>query len=42
MGHALGLGHVTDPAAIMYRNNSGTGLATTAADLTELHRVCGF
>ena len=42
MGHALGLAHVTDPEAIMYRNNSGTGLSATAADLAELNRVCGF
>ena len=40
MGHALGLGHVADPTAIMYKVNQGTNLAATPADLAELDAVC--
>jgi hypothetical protein len=40
MGHALGMSHVSDPAAIMYKVNSGTSLQATAADIVELDRVC--
>ncbi len=40
MGHALGLEHVPDSKAIMYKINSGTNLAVTAADMSELNRVC--
>lgn len=40
MGHALGLEHVEDSAAIMYKVNRTEILKTTAADITELNRVC--
>jgi hypothetical protein len=40
MGHALGLEHVDDTQAIMYKTNIGKGLAATKADIDELNRVC--
>ncbi len=40
MGHALGLEHVADSAAIMYKINNGTNLKATAADIAELNVVC--
>lgn len=40
LGHALGLAHVEDPKAIMYRLNQGTNEAPTAADIAELKSVC--
>jgi hypothetical protein len=40
MGHALGLEHVADSNAIMYKINNGTTLKATAADITELDRAC--
>lgn len=40
MGHALGLEHVADSAAIMYKINNSTTLKASAADITELNRVC--
>lgn len=39
-GHALGLGHVEDPEAIMYSYNLGTDVALTADDISELTRTC--
>jgi hypothetical protein len=39
-GHSLGLGHVSDPQAIMYAVNTGTSLAPNAADLAELAKAC--
>lgn len=41
-GHALGLNHVSDPKAVMYKYNEGTNDRLTAADLGELRRVCGL
>lgn len=41
-GHALGLGHVSDPKAIMYTYNSGINEKLTQADVDELKTVCGI
>ncbi len=40
LGHALGLDHVADPKAIMYRLNEGTNQTLTDDDIKELDRVC--
>jgi len=40
MGHALGLEHVEDKVAIMYKINRGKSLKATTADIEELERVC--
>ena len=40
MGHALGLGHVDDPDAVMYRLNSSANEKLTMDDLQELRSVC--
>ncbi len=40
LGHALGMNHVDDSAAIMYRLNSSTNEMLTDADIQELMRVC--
>ncbi|MDP3956695.1 MAG: matrixin family metalloprotease [bacterium] len=42
LGHALGLPHVADPKAIMYRLNSSTNEKLTAADLSALKARCGL
>ncbi len=39
-GHALGLEHVADPEAIMYRLNQGTKSELVGADVAELHAAC--
>ena len=40
LGHALGLDHVADKQAIMYKVNHGTSLQVTGDDLLELNKVC--
>lgn len=42
LGHALGLGHVEDPKAIMYRLNESLNEKLTGADIAELNASCGF
>ncbi len=41
LGHALGLDHVEDKDAIMYRLNQSSNDRMRPADLDELERVCG-
>lgn len=40
LGHALGLDHVEDAKAIMYKLNQGEGLLLTGADLEALKAIC--
>ena len=40
LGHALGLEHVDDKAAIMYHLSSGVGLNLTPKDLANLETLC--
>lgn len=43
LGHAISLGHVDDPEAVMYylMDGQGTELTLTQPDLAEFARVCG-
>lgn len=40
LGHALGLDHVENPEAIMYRLNTNTTGEITSDDIMELNKVC--
>lgn len=41
-GHALGLNHVNDPEAIMYKINNGKDLTLTSDDRIALKVLCGI
>lgn len=41
-GHALGLEHVDDPKAIMYKLNTSKNEVLTVADISELKAKCGI
>ncbi len=42
LGHALGLGHLANPKAIMYYLNEGVNEKLTADDLVALKKLCGI
>lgn len=42
LGHALGLEHVDDPKAIMYKQNQSTNQVPTNDDIAELRKVCAL
>jgi len=41
-GHAIGLGHNSDPKSIMYAQNESGNLVPTASDLAALKAVCNL
>lgn len=42
LGHAIGLDHIEDQKAIMYRLNNGYNEKATASDIVELKKLCGI
>lgn len=42
LGHALGLGHLDNPKAIMYYLNEGVNEKLTVDDLAALKKICGI
>ncbi|TSC70329.1 MAG: peptidase M10A and M12B matrixin and adamalysin [Parcubacteria group bacterium Gr01-1014_46] len=42
LGHALGLEHLEDSKAIMYRLNNGYNEKATASDILQLKNLCGI
>ena len=42
LGHALGLGHLDNPKAVMYYLNEGMNEKLTSDDLAILKKLCGF
>jgi len=40
-GHAIGLGHDSDPSSIMFAQNESGNLVPTASDLAALRALCG-
>jgi len=42
LGHALGLGHIDNPKAVMYYLNEGVNEKLTPDDLAALKKVCGI
>ncbi len=42
LGHALGLDHIENPKAIMYKLNEGVNEELTSDDIVELKNLCGI
>jgi hypothetical protein len=42
LGHALGIGHINNPKAIMYYLNEGMNIKLTSDDLAALKKTCGI